>query len=155
MIDYNDHFTRYLHLMDLAAASFPSRRRDAGYMAAFYILSADKDLYALVQPQVNSDGVDFCKLMKDLRHRELSNSQVIAAKAAFSLFNDGVRSVTPHDLAQCDYNTLDIIVNGLYIWKCGRIPTSDKDGKMQLDTAVEQQSRQIEQSLFCLIQSES
>jgi hypothetical protein len=146
MIDHKNHFARYTQLISLAAAAFPSRRHDAGYMAAFYILAADEELTALVKPQISPDGVHFDGLMKDLRCRELSTSQTTAAKAAYSLFNDGARSTTPHDLSQCDYETLDVIVDGLYIWKCGRVPTSGENGEMQLDTAAEQQSRHLERS---------
>ncbi len=42
MIDHKNHYARYCELISLAASSAPARQRDGGYMAAVYILSADK-----------------------------------------------------------------------------------------------------------------
>lgn len=44
MIDHKNHYARYCELISLAASSAPARQRDGGYMAAVYILSADKTL---------------------------------------------------------------------------------------------------------------
>ena len=42
MIDHKNHYARYCELISLAASSAPARQRDGGYMAAVYILPADK-----------------------------------------------------------------------------------------------------------------
>lgn len=111
MIDHKNHYARYCELISLAASSAPARQRDGGYMAAVYILSADKTLH--------------------------------------NLFNGGSSSsVTPYDLALCDYLTLDIITQAMYIWKCGCTISAGQDGSIQLDRTGECQRRGIEQALF-------
>ena len=144
MIDHKSHFSRYCDLMALAASSAPARQQDGGYMAALYILSADKELHNLARSQISADGISFSKLHKSILRAELSNSQITAAKAAHSLFNNGSRSITPLDLSQCDYATLDILTNALYIWKCGRVLSGGDGGEIRFDTATERRSRCIE-----------
>lgn len=82
------------------------------------------------------------------RRSELSDSQLTAAEASNSLFNDGFSSVTPHDLSQCDYATLDIITQALYIWKGGCIITPSETGAIYLDRSEERKRRGLEAHLF-------
>lgn len=51
MIDHKNHYARYCELISLAASSAPARQRDGGYMAAVYILSADKTLCDIAPTQ--------------------------------------------------------------------------------------------------------
>ena len=147
MIDRYAHYARYGELMALAAGSAPARRNDGGYMAALYILSADKELYSLARSKISSNGINFSGLLNAARHSELSDSQIIAAKTAHSLFNGGSRSTAPCELVQCDYCTLDIITDALYIWKGGRIPAADGSGQMCLDRSAERRHRCFETAL--------
>lgn len=144
MIDHNNHFDRYNTLMSLVSAGFPARRKDGGYMAALYILSADKDLYHLARPYARAEGIDFKRLLTAARRAEVLDSQLTAIRAAHSLFNDGSTSVAPADLSRCDYATLDIITQALYIRKGGRVPTKGETGQMCLDDAAEQRARCFE-----------
>lgn len=153
MIAHKNHFSRYCELMTLVASSSPSRQHDGGYMAALYILSADNELYELTLPQVSSNGISFEKLHQSILQVGLTDSQIIAAKTAHSLFNSGSCTVSPFDLAQCDYSTLDIITNALYIWKCGRIPSGGDDGQIQFDTTAEQRFRSIEAGISTIFAS--
>ena len=83
------------------------------------------------------------------RRAELSDSQFTAIRSAHNLFNGGSSSsVTPYDLALCDYLTLDIITQAMYIWKCGCTIFAGQDGSIQLDRTGECQRRGIEQALF-------
>lgn len=149
MIDHNNHYARYCELMRQASASAPSRRHDGGYMAALYILSADPDLYDLARGRVGEVGISFSAILTAARRLELSDSQNTAIRAAHSLFNSGSRSQnTPHDLAQCDYDTLDIIVDAMYIWKGGCIITPGDTGSVCLDRSEERKRRSLERSVF-------
>lgn len=148
MIDHKNHYARYCELMALAASSAPARQRDGGYMASIYILSADKSLFDIARHKINLDGIHFSSISAAARRAELSDSQRTASKAAHSLFNDGSASVTPHDLALCDYLTLDIITQAMYIWKCGCTISAGQDGSIQFDRTSECQRRGIEQALF-------
>ena len=124
MIDHKNHYARYCELISLADSSAPARQRDGGYMAAVCILSV-------------------------ARRAELSDSQFTAIRSAHNLFNGGSSSsVTPYDLALCDYLTLDIITQAMYIWKCGCTISAGQDGSIQLDRTGECQRRGIEQALF-------
>ena len=147
MIDRYNHYARYNELMALASGSAPARRNDGGYMAALYILSADTELYGIARSKIGSNGVSFSSLLSAARRAELSDSQVIAAKAAHSLFNGGSGSTAPCDLVHCDYNTLDIITDALYIRKGGRIPAADGSGQMYLDRSTERRHRSFEVAL--------
>lgn len=148
MIDHNNHHSRYCELMSLASRSAPARRRDCGYMAAIYILSADPELFALSRDKIGPDGINFSRIRASVRRLELSDSQRTAAEASNSLFNDGFSSVTPHDLSQCDYATLDIITQALYIWKGGCIITPSETGAICLDRSEERKRRCLEAHLF-------
>lgn len=53
----------------------------------------------------------------------------------------------PYDLALCDYLTLDIITQAMYIRKCGCTISAGQDGSIQLDRTGECQRRGIEQTL--------
>lgn len=141
MIDRHEHYARYNELMALATASAPSRQTDGGYMAALYILSADNELCKFARPRIGSSGINFSGLLTAARRAGLSDSQIIAARAAHNLFNGGSGNTTPYDLVQCDYCTLDIIADALYIWKGGRAPTADNSGQMRLDRSTERQHR--------------
>lgn len=141
MIDRYDHYARYNELMALATASAPSRQNDGGYMAALYILSADNELYKYSRPRIGSNGINFSGLLTAARRAGLSDSQIIAARAAHNLFNGGSGNTTPNELAQCDYCTLDIIADALYIWKGGRTPAPDSSGQMCLDCSAERHHR--------------
>ncbi len=141
MIDHLNHYARYNELMGLAAASAPSRQNDGGYMAALYILSADNELYKYARPRIGSNGINFSGLLTAARRAGLSDSQIIAARAAHSLFNGGSGNTTPNELAQCDYCTLDTITDALYIWKGGRTPAPDSNGQMCLDCSAEHNHR--------------
>ena len=86
--------------------------------------------------------------MSVARRTELSDSQFTAIRSAHNLFNGGsCSSVTPYDLALCDYLTLDIITQAMYIWKCGCTISAGQDGSIQLDRTSERQRRGIEQAL--------
>lgn len=149
MIDQKNHFLRYSQLMGLVCGAFPVRERDGGYMAALYILSADPELFSISVSYANEDGISFTGILRAARRHELTDSQITALYAAHSLFNDGSRSQnTPHDLAQCDYETLDIIVNAMYIWKGGCIITPGDTGAVCLDRSEEYKRRSFEQSMF-------
>ena len=149
MIDRNNHHARYCELMLLASAASPARQRDGGSMAAVYILSADPVLCDLAGHKVGPDGISFSAIFSAARRRDLSDSQHTALRAAHSLFNAGARSQnTPHDLAQCDYETLDIIVNAMYIWKGGCIITPGDTGSVCLDRSEERKRRSLERSVF-------
>lgn len=141
MIDRHEHYARYNELMALATASAPSRQTDGGYMAALYILAADNELCKFARPRIGSSGINFSGLLTAARRAGLSDSQIIAARAAHNLFNGGSGNTTPNELAQCDYCTLDIIADALYIWKGGRTPTADNSGQMCLDRSAERQHR--------------
>lgn len=144
MIDRNNHFDRYDALMSLVSGDTPARRRDGGYRAALYILSADNDLFRLARPCAQGTGIDFKRLLAAARRAEVSTSRLTAIRAAHNLFNGGSASITPGDMTQCDYDTLDIITDALYIWKGGRVPSRDENGQMFLDTAAERRSRSFE-----------
>lgn len=148
MIDRNNHYTRYNELMALAAASAPSRQSDGGYMAALYILSADNELYKFARPRIGSNGINFSGLLTAVRRAGLSDSQIIAVRAAHNLFNGGSGNTTPNELAQCDYCTLDTITDALYIWKGGRTPTADSNGQMCLDCSAEHDHRNFYAAFF-------
>jgi hypothetical protein len=149
MIDHKNHHARYCELMRLASASSPARQQDGGYMAALYILSADPVLCNLAGRKIGPDGISFSTIFSTARRLDLSDSQHAALRAAHSLFNSGSRSQnTPHDLAQCDYETLDIIVNAMYIWKGGCIITPGDTGAVCLDRSEEYKRRSFEQSMF-------
>lgn len=148
MIDHNNHHSRYCELMSLASSSAPARRRDCGYMAALYILSADPELFSLSLDKIGPDGISFSRIRSAARRLGLSDSQLTASKAASSLFNDGFASVTPHNLSQCDYDTLDIITQALYIWKGGCIITPSETGAIYLDRSEERKRRCLEARLF-------
>lgn len=149
MIDHNNHYAHYCELMRRVSASAPSRRHDGGYMAALYILSADPDLYNLSHGRVGTPGISFSAILTASRRLELSDSQNTAIRAAHSLFNAGSRSQnTPYNLSQCDYDTLDIIVDAMYIWKGGCVISSSENGLMCLDRSEERKRRCLEASLF-------
>ena len=141
MNEQNTHASRFENLMEIAEQHAPARRTDSGYLAALYILSADDELYSLARTKIDDEGIHFSALLKAARRSWLSDIQITAARAANSLFNDGCASVTPSDLARCDYDMLDIITNALYIRKGGRVPVPCSDGRIILDTAAEQRSR--------------
>lgn len=129
--------------------SAPARQRDGGYMAAVYILSADKTLCDIARRKICPDGISFPGILSVARRAELSDSQFTAIRSAHNLFNGGSSSsVTPYDLALCDYLTLDIITQAMYIWKCGCTISAGQDGSIQLDRTGECQRRGIEQALF-------
>lgn len=149
MIDHNNHHSRYCELMSFASSSAPARRWDCGYMAALYILSADPELFTLSRDRIGPDGISFSSILTAARRLELSNSQHTAIRAAHSLFNAGSRSQnTPHDLAQCDYDTLDIIIDAMHIWKGGCAIFSNENGLMCLDRSEERERRCLEARLF-------
>lgn len=117
-------------------------------MAAVYILSADKTLCDIARRKICPDGINFPGILSVARRAELSDSQFTAIRSAHNLFNGGSSSsVTPYDLAVCDYLTLDIITQAMYIWKCGCTISAGQDGSIQLDRTSERQRRGIEQAL--------
>lgn len=145
MIDQKNHYARYCELMSLASRSAPARQQDGGYMSAIFILSADKALFDLAVNKISADGISFSGILSAARRAELSDSQYTAIRAAHSLFNGGSSSHnTPNDLAQCDYYTLDIITEAIYIWKCGRKPACDERGCLYFDRADELRRRAVE-----------
>ncbi|MDO5544973.1 MAG: hypothetical protein Q4F81_03965 [Eubacteriales bacterium] len=147
MIDQKNHYARYCELMALASQSAPARQQDGGYMSAIFILSADKALFDLALNKISACGINFSGIFSAARRAELSDSQYTAIRAAHSLFNGGSSShSTPNDLAQCDYCTLDIITEAMYIWKCGRRPASDERGCLHFDRADELRRRAFELS---------
>lgn len=150
MIDHKKHFDRYNELMSIVSGSAPARRRDGGYMSALYILSSDNELFRLSYPFVGAAGIDFKAILNAARRDEISASQLLAIRAAHDLFNG--RSVSVHlaDLPQCDYSTLDIITNALYIRKGGRNPIRGEAGQILFDNSAEQSSRAIYAALFGL-----
>lgn len=154
MIDHHNHYTRYNELMSLAASFSPSRQNDGGYMAALYILSADNELYKHARPRIGSSGINFSGLLTAARRAGLSDSQIIAARSAHNLFNGGSGNTAPYDLVLCDYCTLDIIADALYIWKGGRTPTADSSGQMYLDCAAERRHRNFCLDFACAFQKQ-
>lgn len=149
MIDHKNHHSRYCELMRLASASSPARQRDGGYMAALYILSSDPVLFDLAGRKIGPDGISFSAILTASRRLDLSDSQNTSIRAAYSLFNAGSRSQnTPHDLAQCDYDTLDIIMDAMYIWKDGCVISSSENGLMYLDRSEERKRRGFERAIF-------
>jgi hypothetical protein len=103
-------------------------------------------------PQLRGRGISYDEQRSTYtvaRRAELSDSQFTAIRSAHNLFNGGSSSsVTPYDLALCDYLTLDIITQAMYIWKCGCTISAGQDGSIQLDRTGECQRRGIEQALF-------
>ena len=96
MIDHKNHYARYCELISLAASSAPARQRDGGYMAAVYILSADKTLCDIARRKICPDGISFPGILSVARRAELSDSQFTAIRSAHNLFNGGSSSsVTP------------------------------------------------------------
>lgn len=152
MIDHHNHYARYNELMTQAASFSPSRRKDGGYMAALYILSADNELYKHARPRIGSSGINFSGLLTAARRAGLSDSQIIAARAAHNLFNGGSGNTTPNELVLCDYYILDIIVDALYIWKGGRAPAADSSGQMYLDRSTERRHRNFSLNFACIFQ---
>lgn len=150
MNEQNTHASRFESLMAIAEKHAPARRTDCGYLAALYVLSADDKLYHLARTKIDDEGIHFSALLKAARRSQLSDVQITAARAANSLFNDGCASVTPSDLARCDYDTLDIIANALYIRKGGRVPVPGSCGRIILDNAAEQRSRAFSASMDSL-----
>lgn len=148
MIDHKNHYERYNALMSIVSGGASARRKDGGYMSALYILSADGDLFRMARPCFSAIGIDFKRLLAAARRAEVTASQLTAVKAAHNLFNSGSASITPHDLAQCDYDTLDAIADAFYIWKGGRSPVQDENGRMRLDTSAEQRSRSFGAALY-------
>lgn len=70
-----------------AASSAPARQRDGGYMAAVYILSADKTLCDIARRKICPDGISFPGILSVARRAELSDSQFTAIRSAHNLFN--------------------------------------------------------------------
>lgn len=153
MIDHKNHYDRYDALISLVSSGNSSRRKDGGYMAALYILSADVEISRLACSCVGGFCIDFKRLLTAARKSEATTSQLTAIKTAHSLFNQGSVTVTPCDLAQCDYDTLDILTAALYIWKGGRAPSCDCSCQMFLDNSAEQRSRSIEAEMNTLFAS--
>ena len=137
MIIHNNHFDRYSALMDLYAANAPFRASDPGYISALYILSADDDLYRLSLCHIDSDGINFSKIRSCARRGNLSAAQMTLLGVAGSLFNESGKAPTPHDLAQCSYCVLGIIVNALYLWKNGRTIQRADDASIAFDASAE------------------
>lgn len=69
MIDHKNHYARYCELISLAASSAPARQRDGGYMAAVYILSADKTLCDIARRKICPDGISFPGILSVARRR--------------------------------------------------------------------------------------
>lgn len=87
-------------------------------------------------------------LYEKFKKYQVPASSVEDFRSAHNLFNGGSSSsVTPYDLALCDYLTLDIITQAMYIWKCGCTVSAGQDGSIQLDRTGECQRRGIEQAL--------
>lgn len=90
----NQHRTRFL---DLAA-----RRGFGGilyigceYGAAFYLLSARKELYDKACGYVDPDGIDFARM---LRREDLSGGYRTVVRLAWNLFCGGAGQLEPLDL---------------------------------------------------------
>lgn len=148
MIDHKNHFERYNALMSIVSGGASARPKDGGYMSALYILSADGDLFRMARPCLSAIGIDFKRLLAAARRAEVTASQLAVIKTAHNLFNGSSGSITPYDLAQCDYDTLDIITDAFYVWKGGRSPVQDENGLMCLDVAAEQRSRSFGAALY-------
>lgn len=76
MIDHKNHYARYCELISLAASSAPARQRDGGYMAAVYILSADKTLCDIARRKICPDGISFPGILSVARRAELSDANL-------------------------------------------------------------------------------
>lgn len=145
MIDHKHHFLRYSQLMGLVCGAFPARRRDGGYTAAIYILSADPELFSISVSYANEDGISFTGILRAARRHELTDSQITALYAAHSLFNDGSRGkASPSELSLCDLPTLDLITNALFIRKGLRHPVRGSNNEMLLDRRKEAERRAFE-----------
>lgn len=143
MIIQTGHYDRYSRLMDQVSTGGSGRRqKDGEYAAALYVLAADTDLCMLAINYVGTDGIDFEKIVSAGKKHGLQETQMTAIKAAWNLFNRGGGKKTgAADLAQCDYDTLDVLVQALYIKKGGRWPECGEDGCIVLDTCEEKKKR--------------
>lgn len=135
MIEKTRHWERYSALMDAVTANaWPERRKDGGYKAALYILAADDDLFRLASESSGAEGIQFGKIRAKLKKGCYSDSQMAAVKVAGNLFNGQSGSVTPLELAGCEWSTLDVICNAFYLWK-GRDVLEGPDGTVLIKTA--------------------
>ena len=50
---------------------------DHQYVAAFYILSSDPDLFSAAQKAVSSDGIDFRTIRKEVQKTASENEQLL------------------------------------------------------------------------------
>lgn len=108
MIEKTRHWERYSALMDAVTANaWPERRKDGGYKAALYILAADDDLFRLASESSGAEGIQFGKIRAKLKKGCYSDSQMAAVKVAGNLFNGQSGSVTPLELAGCEWSTMD------------------------------------------------
>lgn len=146
MINPKLHYKRYCELMNLTTR--PQCKTDSGYMAAFYILAADNDLYKAAVPHINENGINFYPILTALNRKYCRSSQIFAAKSAHNLFNGGSSAISIEQLAQCDLPTLDILVNAIYIHKGHRTPIAGPNGLMGLDNSHENATRKLYAQLF-------
>lgn len=132
MIEKKRHWERYSALMDAVTANaWTERRKDGGYKAALYILAADDDLFRLASESSSAEGIQFGKIRAKLKKGCYSDSQMAAVKVAGNLFNGQSGSVTPLELAGCEWSTLDVICNAFYLWK-GRDALPAEDGGIEV-----------------------
>lgn len=129
MIEREKHWERYSALMDRVTGgdAQSARRRDGGYKAALYILAADDDLYRLAAEAADEEGVAFGKIVSRLKKECYSESQLTALLAARGLFSGRDFGVGPMDFVSCEWSVLDVICNGMYLWK-GREAMPAEDG---------------------------
>ena len=129
MIEKKRHWERYSALMDKVTGgdAQSARRGDGGYKAALYILAADDDLYRLATEAVDEEGVRFEEIISGLMRECYSDSQMTALCVARELFSGRDWGVSPANMSQCMWSVLDVICNGMYLWK-GREAMPAEDG---------------------------
>lgn len=154
MIQPIGHYERYIKLLDNAQGrQYVDRREDPEYMAALYILSADDDLSSIAAMYINEEGINFKRLVAAVKKCALTETQLIAAKTAWSLFNRGTMSVMPKDLTRCTYDMLDVLVQALYIAKGGRRLVRGENGAILMDVTAEEQTRAIEENFRNMLET--
>lgn len=133
MIEKKRHWERYSALMDKVTGgdAQSARRRDGGYKAALYILAADDDLYRLATEAVDEEGVAFGDIVSRLKKACYSESQLTALLAARGLFSGRDFGIGPMDMVSCEWRTMDVICNGMYLWK-GRDALPAEDGGIEV-----------------------
>lgn len=108
-----NHAERYLDLI----ARCP-KQLDAQYRAAFYLLSAEKEVYEVAKEHVDVVGIDFAKIRKAAG--SMGEKQMCVVQTAHSLFGSArstTRIPTPYEISQLGAPLIGAVVTAMLI--CG------------------------------------